>query len=249
MTATTLARETVARTPAAPISGDTSPRQAAKIAGVSYLALFVLAIFGNFVVREGLIESGDAAATAANIAESEGVFRLGLLSFLAIFAIDIVISWALYIFFRDTNRDLSLLAAWFRLVYTVLLGVALVFFFQALQLLGGSDFLEVVGSEQLEAQALVALETFNSAWLIGLAVFGVHLIMLGYLVIRSGFAPRALGWIMMIAGSTYVVDTVAHSLLANYADHEVLLTTIVAVPSVIGEGWFGLWLLFRAGKR
>ena len=52
----------------------------------------------------------------------------------------------------------------------------------------------------------------------------------------------------MAAGVAYVADTVAHSLLANYDDYKTALTAMVAVPSVIAEGWFGLWLLLRAGK-
>lgn len=63
-------------------TADPSPRGAAQIAGVGYVVLFVLGIFANFVVREGLIESGDAQATAANIIESEGLFRIGLISFM-----------------------------------------------------------------------------------------------------------------------------------------------------------------------
>lgn len=219
------------------------------IAGVSYVVLFTLAVFANFFVREGLVVAGDAEATAANIVESEGLFRLGLLSFLVIFVLDIVVAWALYIVFRSANRDLSLLAAWFRIVYTVFLGVAAIYFFQALQLLGGSAFLETFSAEQLNAQALVALETFNSTWLIGLAGFGIHLVFMGVLVIQSGYAPRALGFVLITAGVAYVVDTGAHSLLANYEDVETLLLVFVAVPSVLAEGWFGLWLLLRAGTE
>jgi len=144
---------------------------------------------------------------------------------------------------------MSLLAAWFRLVYTVSLGIALIFFFQALQLIGGAEFLTAFDSDQLNAQALVALDTFNSTWLIGLVGFGIHLMLLGYLVLTSSYAPKALGCLLIAAGVAYVTDTVAHSLLGNYNDYETLLITIVAVPSVIAEGWFGLWLLLRAGKR
>lgn len=231
-----------------PALSDTSPRRAAKIAGVSYVGLFVLGIFANFFVRESLVVSGDAQATAANIAESEGLFRLGLVAFLAIFILDIVVSWALYIVFRDANRDASLLAAWFRIVYTVFLGVAAVFFFQALQLISGAEFLTSFSPEQLNAQALVALDTFNSTWLIGLVGFGLHLMMLGYLVITSGYAPRVLGFFLAAAGAAYVTDTIAHALLSNYDEYENLFVTMVAVPSVVAEGWFGLWLLLRAGK-
>lgn len=232
-----------------PPDSDTSPRRAAKIAGVSYVLLFALGIFANFFVREGLIVSGDAQATAANIVESEGLFRLGLVSFLVVFVLDVIVAWALYIVFRNANRDLSLLAAWFRIVYTVFLGVAAVFFFQALQLLSGSDFLAAFDSEQLNAQALVALDTFNATWLIGLVGFGIHLMFLGYLVIRSGFAPKALGYVLIAAGTGYVIDTTANALIGNYNDYESLFLVIVAVPSIIGEGWLGLWLLLKAGKN
>jgi hypothetical protein len=240
---------TQATTAGPPTHTDTSPRRAAKIAGVSYVLLFVLGIFANFFVREGLIVSGDAQATAANIVESEGLFRLGLVSFLIVFVLDVIVAWALYIVFRNTDRDLSLLAAWFRIVYTVFLGVAAVFFFQALQLLSGSDFLTAFDSEQLKAQALVALDTFNATWLIGLVGFGIHLMFLGSLVIRSGDAPKALGYVLLAAGTGYVIDTTANALLGNYNDYESLFLVIVAVPSIVGEGWLGLWLLLKAGKN
>jgi len=227
----------------------TSRRRAAQIAGASYVALFVLGIFANFVVREGLVESDDPAATAANIAESQGLFRLGLVSFIVIFALDVVVAWALYIVFRDNGRDWSLLAAWFRIVYTVFLGVAAVFMFQALHLLSGVEFLSVFPEEQLQAQALVALELFNSTWLIGLAAFGLHLLVLGLLIVKTDAAPRLLGFVMVVAGAAYVVDTLANAMLSNYADFENLFLMMVAIPSVIGEGWFGLWLLLRAGKN
>lgn len=226
----------------------TSPRTAALIAGAGYVVLFALGVFANFIVREGLIVTDDPQATAANIAESEGLFRLGMIGFLTIFILDVIVAWALYILFRTANRDLSLVTAWFRLVYTVFLGVAVIFFFQALQLLSGADFLSAIGTEELNTRALVALETFNSTWLIGLVGFGIHLIFLGYLVITSRYAPKLLGYVLITAGLAYAVDTVAHTLLSNYNDYESLFTIIVAVPAVIAEGWFGLWLLLRAGK-
>ena len=228
--------------------GKPSPRQAARLAGIGYVILFVAALFANFFVVEGLIEPGDAAATAANIRESEGLFRLSLVSFMVVFIVDVVVAWALYIFFRNVSRDVSLLAAWFRLVYTVFLGVALIFFFQALQLLSGADYLTAFDTGQVNAQALGALEAFNYTWLIGLAVFGIHLMLLGYLILKSGYTSRALAYVLMVAGAAYMVDTVAYALLANYVDYENGFLVMVAVPSVIGELWLGLWLLLRAGK-
>ena len=216
-----------------------SPRRAARIAGAGYVLIFLLAIFANFLVRDGLVEPGDAGATVANITDSIGLFRLGLVAFLAVFVLDVVIAWALHIVFRDTNRDLSLVTAWFRLVYTVLLGVALVFFFQVLQLLSGADYVAALGSDQVNAQVMIALESFNATWLVGLAAFGLHLVLLGVLIIRSGLASRWMAYLLMLAGGAYVLDTVANATLANYADLASAFLVVVALPSVIGEGWLG----------
>lgn len=228
--------------------GSISRQRAALIAGVGYVLLFGLAIFANFFVREGLVVADDAQATATNIAESNTLFRFGLVAFLAIFLIDIVVAWALHIVFRAQHHDLSLVAAWSRLVYTVFLGVAAIFFFQALALYDSAAVAEVMSTAERNTQALVGLELFNSAWLIGLAAFGLHLIVLGALVARSVETPRWLGSVMVVAGTAYIVDTTAHTVLANYADYADMFLAVVAIPSVIAEGWFGLWLLSRARR-
>ena len=149
--------------------------------------------------------------------------------------------------FRTVGRDLSLVAAWSRLVYTAFLGVAVIFFFQGLQLLDGTG-LGAIPADERAAQALVAFETFNSTWLIGLLAFGLHLILTGAIILRSGIAPRGLAVVLVVAGLAYVIDTGAHTLLADYAEYADAFTAMVAVPAVLAEGWFGLWLLLRAGR-
>ena len=226
-----------------------TPRTAALIGGIGYIVLFVLAIFANFLVKEGLIIHGDAAATAQNILNSEGLFRTGMVSFLLVFLIDTPIAWALFVLLRPIHRDLSLLAAWFRIVYTIFLGVALVFYYQALLYLDGGIFASSFKTEQLHALALMVLESFDFVWLIGLTAFGVHLILVGFLLIRSASVPRVLGWILILAGVSYIIDTSAHIILPDYSAYAGLFLALVALPSMIGEGWFGLWLLLRGGKN
>jgi hypothetical protein len=222
-------------------------RRAALIAGWGYLAIFLLALFANFVGREQLIEPGDAGRTLANIIDSETLFRAGTVSFMVVFVADVVIAWALYAFFRPGDRDLSLLTAWFRLVYTVLLGVALVSSLVVLELVRG-EHLTAFGQAALESQVQLNLDAFDYAWLIGLACFGVHLILLGALVFRMDAAPRVIGVLLVLAGTAYVFDTLANTLLPSYEDHEDLFLAIVAVPSLIGEFAFAVWLLLRGGK-
>lgn len=228
---------------------DTQPRTAARIAGLSYVALFVLALFANFFVRERLVDLDDAAATFENIASSELLFRSGMVAFLAIFLLDVVIAWALYIVFRGVGEQVSRLAAWFRLTYTVMLGVALVFFFLVIQLVTGSAHLGGFDQAQLDGQVMLMLDAFNFAWLIGLAAFGIHLILIAKLILGSRIAPRTLGVIIGIAGAAYVFDTVAKGMIASYDDYAAIFLAVVAIPSIIGELWFGVWLLVQGWSR
>ncbi|MGA9596217.1 MAG: DUF4386 domain-containing protein [Acidimicrobiia bacterium] len=245
MIATDITRDNVHLTPNYPgaMRPGFSPRRAARIAGVSYILLFVLAIFGNFVVVQGMVDPDSGAATLANITRSIGLFRLGLIAFMVIFLLDVVVAWALHMVFREVDHDVSLGAAWFRVVYTVLLGVALVFFYQALHLVSDAGLASAFSTEQIGAQTLAAMQSFNDVWLVGLAAFGIHLVIIGYLVNRSGYTSRVLGWLLVAAGVAYILDTTARTLLGNYADFENLFLAVVAIPSMVGEGWLGLWLL------
>ena len=239
---------TLTRTPEADTSTDLgnppfSAHRAARIAGVSYVLIYALAIFANFMVVEAMVVSDDAAATVANITESIGVFRLGLIAFLVVFLLDVIVSWALHMVFRRVDRDVSLVTAWFRLTYTVFLGAGLVYFFEVLQMLGNADYVAALGAEQVNAQVMMSLNSFETTWLIGLAAFGLHLVLLGSLVRRSGWVPTAMSWLLIAAGVAYVVDTTARGLLSDYESYASLFLAIVAIPSLIGEGWLGLWLL------
>lgn len=227
--------------------GGFPPWRAARIAGFSYLVMFALGIFANFTVMEGLVEPGDAAATLVNMTESAGLLRWGLLAFLVIVVLDLVIAWALNVVFRGVDRDISLAAAWSRLAYTVMLGVGLASLARVPGLVAGPSYLE---AERVAAEVMASVEAFDLAWMIGLALFGVHLALLGVLVARSGLVTRALGWILVVAGVAYLADAVANLILPDYEAVAGVLLVVVAVPSMVGEGWLGLWLAFtrRLGR-
>lgn len=82
---------------------------------------------------------GDAATTANNIMANELLFRSGIDSFMIVVILDVAVAWALYILLQPVNRNLAMLAAWFRLVYAAIFGIALHNFLSVLQLLSGAD--------------------------------------------------------------------------------------------------------------
>jgi hypothetical protein len=138
------------------------------------------------------------------------------------------------------NREVSLAAAWFRLAYSAMLGVAVAPLFKVLQLVtGGLD----VAADQVATQTMMALADFQTTWLLGLAMFGIHLVLVGRLVVTSRIVSRILGYVLIAAGVAYVADTVARIVLTDYEAVAGVFLAVVALPSMIGEGWLGLWLL------
>lgn len=228
---------------------DPTPTRAARLAGVAYVALFALAIFANFFVRVRLVDPGDATTTFENLASDEGLLRLALVAFLAVFVLDVVVAWALHHVLRPAGVAISALAAWFRVVSAVFLGMASVFLFVVLELLDGGAPLAGLGRAPREVGAVLALGAFNATWLIGLVSFGIHLVLVGVILVRSAMAPRVLGALLAVAGVAYVLDTGAYSLLGTYADHEAAFTAMVAIPSVAAELWFTGWLLSLGRRR
>jgi hypothetical protein len=220
---------------------DISLRQAAIVAGVGLLIMAILAPFAEFFVRLSLIVPGDAAATAKNIMADESLFRIAICVYLIVAILDVVVAWALYVFLKPVNKSLSLLAAWFRVVYAAILAMVLLNLVTALHLLSGADYLSVFETDQLHAQAMLFLNAFDYGWSIGLAIFGLHLLVLGYVVFRSGYVPKLLGILLMIAGLGYLIDSFGKLLSTNYNAN-------IAMFTFIGEVLLIFWLFIKGAR-
>ena len=106
--------------------------------------------------------------------------------------------------------------AWFRVVYAAIFAVALTNLVNVLQLLNGADYLKAFEVDQLYAQGMLSLSAFQSGWDIGLVIFGLHLLVVGYLAFKSGYIPKWLGVLLVIAGIGYMVDSFGKFLVPNY---------------------------------
>ena len=209
-------------------------RRAGVVAGVALLVMVPLAVFADFVVVQGMITPGDGGATAAEIAAREGTFRLGVLAWLLVVVLDAVIAWALYRVFRPVSPAISMLTAVFRLVYTAVLLVAVGQLLRALDVLTvGSP--AAPGTADVGEHALLELNAFQHIYDLGLLLFGIHLALLGYLALRSGFVPKVVGVLLVVAGTGYAFDTVAAVLGLEIFR--------IAAFTFLGELLLALWLL------
>ncbi|MFB4274589.1 DUF4386 domain-containing protein [Nonomuraea sp. MTCD27] len=206
-----------------------SMRTASLIAGIALLLMTVLAVFANFVAIDALITPGDAAQTARDITGSETLFRWGVAAFVLVAVLDVVVAGALLTLFEPVHRSLSAMAAWFRIAYAAVLLAA------AAQLVIALDLLDD------PAQVLRATEAFTTIWHIGLVFFSVHLLLIGHLAYRSGFMPRVIGILLVIAGLGYLSDGLGLVLVPGYS-------LDIALFTFAGEVVLIFWL-FISGRR
>jgi hypothetical protein len=219
--------ESARQAPSRPASG--SLRRPSLIAGSALVLMTVFSIYGVFGPVEALVTPGDASRTAVDVTASETLFRSGIASLIVVVILDVIVAAALFEVFASVNRAVSMTAAWFRLAYSAVFLVAIV------------QLLEVPALEGEGEQMLLAVEAFNRIWDIGLILFAVHLLLIGYLAFRSGFMAKIFGILLGIAGLGYLADGFGTVLAPD-------LSIGVARFVFIGEVALIFWLLIK-GRR
>ena len=182
-------------------------RQAALVTGFSMLIMCAAAPFANFFVYAKLVVPGNIDQTAQNIVANQGLFVAGIFAFLVNYICDILVAWGLYVLLIPANRSLSLLAAWFRLIYTTIGLLTMFKLVTVLRILTTPDGLTIFGPAQLHAQVALLLDSFRYDQSIAFILFAIHLVLLGYLIYRSGYLPKIVGILLVINGLGWLTDS------------------------------------------
>lgn len=218
----------------------TAPQRYARLAGVLYLLITVAAVFAHFILPDTFIVAGDAAATAANIADAPQQFLgYGLGGELVVLLSETILSVLLYVLLKPVNVTLSLLAAIARLVMTAVHGVNLVAYGLVAWLVSGNT--TAFEPAQIDALVMMTLDAHNLVFTVGIAFLVIHVIGLGILITRSGYFPRLIGVLFLLAGVGYTFDTIAHLFVPSYTETLGLIAMIIAAAELA----FPLWLLIR----
>ena len=216
-----------------------SLRKAALATSLGYLLSPTL--FAEFYSYSHLVVRGDMARTTHNIQAHPDLFFVTFLCYFGSFICDIVIAWGLYFLLKPVNPALSLLMAWFQIVYAAVGLSAAMNLVTVLRLLDRPEYLALLGTVPLQGQVGLLLASFRASWEMSLALFGIHLVLAGYLVYRSSYIPKILGFLLALAGLGYMINSVAPYLLPG-ANLDWLVITFT------GELFFLLWLLIKGWR-
>ena len=221
---------------------ETSPQLYARIGGVLYLIIIVVGLFDEAFVRNRIIVSGDATATAANIRSLESLWRFGIAAEFFLLICAVALTLIFFVLLRPVSRDLALLAVFFNLVSVAVEAAVQLYLLGALFPLGKAEYLRAFEPEQLYALASLSVKSHSYGFGVALIFFGCVCLILGYLIFKSGFLPKALGVLMQIAGLSYLTDSFALILAPTFANR---IFPAVLVPAFVGEASLCLWLLVK----
>jgi Domain of unknown function (DUF4386) len=225
-----------------PHAPNSSPLRHARIAGVLYLAIIALGLFGEMGVRDSLLSSGNATATAQNIASSRRLWSAAIVGDLLMHVLDVPVIVIFYFLLRPVSRHLAILATLLNIVQTAVLAGNKLNLVVPLLLLQSKSVSGAFPPEQVHALISVFINAHGYGFAIGLIFFGFACLVRGWLIYRSGYVPRALGVLLAIAGVCYLVNSVSLLLFPAFA---AVIFPAILMPAFIGELALCVWLLSR----
>ena len=225
---------------------DAIQRRWARLVGLSYVLALAPAVFAEFYVSGRLI-SDNALATAQNIIAHERLFRIGIAGNLLVCVIDVLLVTSLYVVLERVNRQLAVLAAFFRLMETTILVVAVLNDFYVLRLLSGASYLTGLNAAALASVARVSIGAHNSTYGVALILFGFGSSIFCYLWLKSRYIPRPLAAFGLIA--SIWIGVCSFSFVVFPELNRVIGVGFYGGPIFLFELTVGLWLLIKSIRQ
>ena len=220
------------------------PKKTARLAGLMYLGVIVLGILSQ-IIYMSFIAPDDAAKTANNIMDNESLFRASNVIWLISEMFLLLLGLTLYIVLKRVNKNLASLMVLFVVVGVTIESINTLNRFAALQLLTDAHYLTVYTTAQLNAQVMFHLDLWEAGYSIAAIMsFGPWLIPAGYLIYKSGYFPRILGILAILAGFGIFIEGLQSLLLPDYE----VISFPGAILAVIGEFAVCGWLIVKGAK-
>jgi hypothetical protein len=222
----------------------------ARLGGLVYLILLPTCGFGMFGAAR-LVVAGNPAATLANIQASRTLFELAILLGAVGFIDFLVVGLVLYKLFSPVGKGAASLMLIFVAASVPLSLAAIARRIDVLSLLDAARDVSALGGDQLQVQVMLAVHSSDNLMRISLIFWGLWLFPLGWLMFRSGFAPRVLGVLLMLGGVWYVSIFVGTVFDPAYEStlFARIVGTVSGIPGQFGELGTALWLLIMGARE
>lgn len=223
-----------------PLASAHSLRLAAGMAGTLYLIIIVTGVWSEAVVRTQLLVPDDPLGSIARLQAALGWFRASIAADIVMLIADLALAVLLFRLLQVYGPTLALTAMAFRLMQAAVLGANLLNLQAALLLADSGGATSMLGDDTAAALATLRLQAHTEGYDLGLAFFGINTLLTSILLLRSRWAPHALGLLMAAAGVVYLTGSSLRLLAPNLS---AAFAPTYALP-LLAESAFCLWLLW-----
>jgi hypothetical protein len=215
-------------------------RKMALLTGISLLLMAVSAGVAYGYAFQGFHVQGDAALTLQKAQAQPWLLPVAAVGFGWVLLLDLVVSVALLRFYQAQFPRASKWLAALRVLYSLLLGFALLQLFSAWGEAASAD---------ASADALLSrVDSFLVRWSAALIVFGLHLMLWGWMSLKSGETPKVLALLALFAGFCYFAHHGLNTFVGGYAAIGPMVEKVLALPMALGELLLAIWMMVRGGK-
>jgi hypothetical protein len=196
-----------------------TPSKAAMVVGIAFIiSVFIVTLVDDFLLANFVVP-GDTDVLASDIEANPRLFGYAIVGYLLVLVLDSIIGLALYVVLKPANKKLASLTAILRLLYA---------------------FTLIIGLLVLAFQ-IIDVYDYASIKLLGYIFFGLHIFVLGYSVFKSGYIPKTLGILLILASFTYIVFFVDLRLPET-------LQLIIMLTMLMAELSLSIWLIAKRNK-
>ena len=219
-------------------TGRWNRRTVARWAGGLYLAYILANVLASLVGNIGL---SDSARLLEAITGDEARFRWGLVAALVSALLFVLTAWSLYVLLRSVDEPLALLLLVLNAVGVAVQCASYLPLLAVLAQGGGAADVDALTGPRLDALALLPVTTYRVGFVMAQLFFSAWLFPLGWLVLRCGFLPRVLGWLLLVDGVAVIIWFLQVFLAPGYP--------AISYPSwaigFVAELGLALWLLVK----
>lgn len=223
----------------------TNPKKIARITGLFYFLIILGGLFAGMIARGSIVDLTDPMQTLNKLIENESLFRLGFLGDLIMAISDVIVSILFYVLLKKTDKLVALLAMGFRMIQAALIGANLLNLFKPVLMIKGATGLDAEARSALANDVMGAMEVFEYGYLLSGVFFAINCALMGYLLFKSEYFPKALGIMIGLASIGYMFNCMAHFVVPSMIE---LSQTLMFFTAVISELALCLYLLIKGVK-
>jgi hypothetical protein len=219
--------------------GKKMKKEGNRTVGIYYLGIIVFGMFAQ-IIRSNILVFDNTINTLEKIHNSIFILRMAFISDLLMILFYLLTAWTLFNLLRNINKNQSLLFFVFTIISVSIMSMNMINHVIIIEI-NNSDYFNINGRYDLKTLSQLFSHLHNYGYLIAQIFFGLWLLPLGNIIIKSKIMPKYFGIMLIAATFGHLLEIIVTFIIPEY--NFIIYPGLIV--SMLGEFSFCFWLLFR----